>query len=257
LILNRQSEGNVFEGIWANNTVIRYDRAIFSRHHINLPVSVVKPKTRICAKCWHILLDDMYQLCWTGLMISIARFTILRKQHYWRKKADSIRLPGCNRSSANTKSLATPDCVRSRFDPRIRSPIEGSSMKLSLQMTARDSLRWCTIAPGPFRDHLNYLICRRIFKCSFQYLYIEGDIQFVDLSCDNRGYPVVFTANAKYIESRNIGLRWRSHRKSESSPHYPKQLDVIGKNYGSKNQLDMATSSQFMFHWLMKDWSSR
>lgn len=229
LILKIKQKENVFEGIWGyEDTVIPdIERAILSRHNINLLGLRGQAKTRI-ARMMTYLLDEYVPVVFGSdlnddpllPLTSFAKTLI-------DEKGDDTPIGWWHRSDRYTEKLATPDVSVADLIGDV-DPIKAATLKLSY-----DDERVIHYGLVP-RSHRSIFVINelpdlqaRIQVALFNILQ-EGDIQI-------RGFKLrlpldiqfVFTANPEdYTNRGSIVTPLKDRIESQIITHYPKSIEI-------------------------------
>ncbi|SFA79345.1 P-loop NTPase family protein [Algoriphagus aquimarinus] len=229
LILKIKRKENVFEGIWGyEDTVIPdIERAILSRHNINLLGLRGQAKTRI-ARMMTQLLDEYVPVVFGAELnddplqplTSFARDLI-------EEKGDNTPIGWWHRDDRYTEKLATPDVSVADLIGDV-DPIKAATMKLSYN---DERVIHYGLVP---RSHRSIFVINelpdlqaRIQVALFNILQ-EGDIQI-------RGFKLrlpldiqfVFTANPEdYTNRGSIVTPLKDRIESQIITHYPKSIEI-------------------------------
>lgn len=229
LILKIKRKENVFEGIWGyEDTVIPdIERAILSRHNINLLGLRGQAKTRIARMMTHLL--DEYVPVVLGAELNddpLQPLTSFAK-HLIEEKGDSTPIGWWHRDDRYTEKLATPDVSVADLIGDV-DPIKAATMKLSYN---DERVIHYGLVP---RSHRSIFVINelpdlqaRIQVALFNILQ-EGDIQI-------RGFKLrlpldiqfVFTANPEdYTNRGSIVTPLKDRIESQIITHYPKSIEI-------------------------------
>ncbi|MEB2779042.1 magnesium chelatase [Algoriphagus sp. C2-6-M1] len=229
LILKIKRKENVFEGIWGyEDTVIPdIERAILSRHNINLLGLRGQAKTRIARMMTHLL--DEYVPVVFGSELNddpLQPLTSFAKDLI-EEKGDHTPIIWWNRNDRYTEKLATPDVSVADLIGDV-DPIKAATMKLSYN---DERVIHYGLVP---RSHRSIFVINelpdlqaRIQVALFNILQ-EGDIQI-------RGFKLrlpldiqfVFTANPEdYTNRGSIVTPLKDRIESQIITHYPKSIEI-------------------------------
>jgi len=229
LIHKIKAKENVFEGIWGyEDTVIPdIERAILSRHNMNLLGLRGQAKTRIARMMTHLL--DEYVPVVFGAELNddpLQPLTSYAKDLI-EEKGDSTPITWWHRSDRYTEKLATPDVSVADLIGDV-DPIKAATMKLSYN---DERVIHYGLVP---RSHRSIFVINelpdlqaRIQVALFNILQ-EGDIQI-------RGFKLrlpldiqfVFTANPEdYTNRGSIVTPLKDRIESQIITHYPKTLEI-------------------------------
>ena len=229
LITKIKAKENVFEGIWGfEDTVIPdIERAILSRHNINLLGLRGQAKTRIARLMTHLL--DEYIPVIEGSELNddpLAPLTTFSKELI-DSKGDHTPISWWHRSDRYTEKLATPDVSVADLIGDV-DPIKAATMKLSYN---DERVVHYGLVP---RSHRSIFVINelpdlqaRIQVALFNILQ-EGDIQI-------RGFKLrlpldiqfVFTANPEdYTNRGSIVTPLKDRIESQIITHYPKSIEI-------------------------------
>ncbi|MFC5625362.1 magnesium chelatase [Algoriphagus winogradskyi] len=229
LILKIKRKENVFEGIWGyEDTVIPdIERAILSRHNINLLGLRGQAKTRIARMMTHLL--DEYVPVVFGAELNddpLQPLTSFAKDLI-EEKGDNTPIGWWHRSDRYTEKLATPDVSVADLIGDV-DPIKAATMKLSYN---DERVIHYGLVP---RSHRSIFVINelpdlqaRIQVALFNILQ-EGDIQI-------RGFKLrlpldiqfVFTANPEdYTNRGSIVTPLKDRIESQIITHYPKSIEI-------------------------------
>ncbi len=229
LILKIKRKENVFEGIWGyEDTVIPdIERAILSRHNINLLGLRGQAKTRIARMMTHLL--DEYVPVVFGAELNddpLQPLTSFAK-HLIEEKGDNTPVAWWHRDDRYTEKLATPDVSVADLIGDV-DPIKAATMKLSYN---DERVIHYGLVP---RSHRSIFVINelpdlqaRIQVALFNILQ-EGDIQI-------RGFKLrlpldiqfVFTANPEdYTNRGSIVTPLKDRIESQIITHYPKSIEI-------------------------------
>ena len=229
LITKIKAKENVFEGIWGfEDTVIPdIERAILSRHNINLLGLRGQAKTRIARLMTHLL--DEYIPVIEGSELNddpLAPLTTFSKELI-ESKGDHTPISWWHRSDRYTEKLATPDVSVADLIGDV-DPIKAATMKLSYN---DERVIHYGLVPRSHRAIfvINELpdLQARIQVALFNILQ-EGDIQI-------RGFKLrlpldiqfVFTANPEdYTNRGSIVTPLKDRIESQIITHYPKSIEI-------------------------------
>ncbi|RAI94807.1 P-loop NTPase family protein [Algoriphagus yeomjeoni] len=229
LILKIKRKENVFEGIWGyEDTVIPdIERAILSRHNINLLGLRGQAKTRIARMMTHLL--DEYVPVVFGAELNddpLQPLTSYAKDLI-EEKGDNTPIGWWHRDDRYTEKLATPDVSVADLIGDV-DPIKAATMKLSYN---DERVIHYGLVP---RSHRSIFVINelpdlqaRIQVALFNILQ-EGDIQI-------RGFKLrlpldiqfVFTANPEdYTNRGSIVTPLKDRIESQIITHYPKSIEI-------------------------------
>jgi magnesium chelatase subunit I len=236
LIQKIRNKENVFEGIWGyEDTVIPdIERAILSRHNINLLGLRGQAKTRI-ARMMTQLLDEYIPVVEGAELNDDPLFPISSyAKELIRTKGDHCPITWWHRNDRYTEKLATPDVSVADLIGDV-DPIKAATMKLSYN---DERVIHYGLVP---RSHRSIFVINelpdlqaRIQVALFNILQ-EGDIQI-------RGFKLrlpldiqfVFTANPEdYTNRGSIVTPLKDRIESQIITHYPKTIE-IGKRITSQ-----------------------
>lgn len=229
LILKIKQKENVFEGIWGyEDTVIPdIERAILSRHNINLLGLRGQAKTRIARMMTHLL--DEYVPVVLGSELNDDPFQPLTSfaKDLIGEKGDDTPVSWWHRDDRYTEKLATPDVSVADLIGDV-DPIKAATMKLSY--TDERVIHYGLVP----RSHRSIFVINelpdlqaRIQVALFNILQ-EGDIQI-------RGFKLrlpldiqfVFTANPEdYTNRGSIVTPLKDRIESQIITHYPKSIEI-------------------------------
>lgn len=232
-LLERIRSGKpAFEGIWGyENTVIpQLERAILSRHHINLLGLRGQAKTRLARLMVELLDEWIPEVSGSELhddpLNPISRFA----QELIAKNGDKTEITWLHRSERFYEKLATPDVTVADLIGDV-DPIKAANLKLSY---ADDRVIHFGMIPRANRCifTINELpdLQSRIQVALFNILE-EGDVQI-------RGFKVrlpldvqfVFTANPEdYTNRGSIVTPLKDRIGSQILTHYPKDIATAKK----------------------------
>ena len=246
----------VFEGVWGfENTVIpELERAILSRHHINLLGLRGQAKTRL-ARLMVNLLDEYIPFV-EGSEINDDPFNPISRfsRDLIAEKGDDTPISWLHRSERFYEKLATPDVTVADLIGDI-DPIKAASLKLSY---ADDRVIHFGMIPRANRCVfvINELpdLQARIQVALFNILQ-EGDIQI-------RGFKVrmpldvqfVFTANPEdYTNRGSIVTPLKDRIGSQILTHYPETIKIARTITEQEANLDSRQSEEIYVPSLAKD----
>lgn len=229
LILKIKSKENVFEGIWGyEDTVIPdIERAILSRHNINLLGLRGQAKTRI-ARMMTQLLDEYVPVVFGSELNDDPMQPLTSSAKYIiEEKGDDTPVAWWHRDDRYTEKLATPDVSVADLIGDV-DPIKAATMKLSYN---DERVIHYGLVP---RSHRSIFVINelpdlqaRIQVALFNILQ-EGDIQI-------RGFKLrlpldiqfVFTANPEdYTNRGSIVTPLKDRIESQIITHYPKSIEI-------------------------------
>jgi len=229
LISKIKQKENVFEGIWGyEDTVIPdIERAILSKHNINLLGLRGQAKTRIARMMTHLL--DEYVPVVFGAELNddpLQPLTSFAKDLI-EEKGDNTPIGWWHRDDRYTEKLATPDVSVADLIGDV-DPIKAATMKLSYN---DERVIHYGLVP---RSHRSIFVINelpdlqaRIQVALFNILQ-EGDIQI-------RGFKLrlpldiqfVFTANPEdYTNRGSIVTPLKDRIESQIITHYPKSIEI-------------------------------
>ncbi|WP_395047002.1 AAA family ATPase [Flavobacterium sp.] len=246
----------VFEGVYGfENTVIpELERAILSRHNINLLGLRGQAKTRLARKMIELL--DEYIPVVVGSEINddplnpISRFS----KDLIQEKGDATPIEWMNRSERFFEKLATPDVTVADLIGDV-DPIKASNLKLSyadervIHFGMIPRANRCIFVINELPD-----LQARIQVSLFNILQ-EGDIQI-------RGFKLrmpldmqfVFTANPEdYTNRGSIVTPLKDRIGSQILTHYPETIQIARTITHQESRLDKAQSDLVYVPSLAKD----
>jgi magnesium chelatase subunit I len=245
-LLNKISKGEeVFEGVWGyeNSVIPELERAILSRHNINLLGLRGQAKTRL-ARLMVQLLDEWMPII-EGSEVHddplkpISRYAI----ELIKEKGDKTPIDWIHRNERFYEKLATPDVTVADLIGDV-DPIKAANLKLSY---ADDRVIHFGMIPRANRCIfvINELpdLQARIQVALFNILQ-EGDIQI-------RGFKLrlpldlqfVFTANPEdYTNRGSIVTPLKDRIGSQILTHYPESIEIAKKITKQEAQLDQRQS---------------
>lgn len=256
LILKIKRKENVFEGIWGyEDTVIPdIERAILSRHNINLLGLRGQAKTRIARMMTHLL--DEYVPVVFGAELNddpLLPLTSFAKDLI-EEKGDNTPVTWWHRSDRYTEKLATPDVSVADLIGDV-DPIKAATMKLSYN---DERVIHYGLVP---RSHRSIFVINelpdlqaRIQVALFNILQ-EGDIQI-------RGFKLrlpldiqfVFTANPEdYTNRGSIVTPLKDRIESQIITHYPKSIEIGRRITAQESNLKGKPLDNIYVPELMKD----
>lgn len=229
LIEKIQKKEKVFEGIWGfEDTVIPdIERAILSKHNINLLGLRGQAKTRIARMMTHLL--DEYVPVVKGAELNDDPLQPLSSfsKEFIAEKGDKTPIAWWHRSDRYTEKLATPDVSVADLIGDV-DPIKAATLKLSYN---DERVIHYGLVP---RSHRSIFVINelpdlqaRIQVALFNILQ-EGDIQI-------RGFKLrlpldiqfVFTANPEdYTNRGSIVTPLKDRIESQIITHYPKTIGI-------------------------------
>lgn len=229
LIKKIKAKENVFEGIWGyEDTVIPdIERAILSRHNINLLGLRGQAKTRIARMMTH-LLDEYVPVVYGSELNDdpLHPLSTFAKDQI-EEKGDDTPIIWWHREDRYTEKLATPDVSVADLIGDV-DPIKAATMKLSYN---DERVIHYGLVP---RSHRSIFVINelpdlqaRIQVALFNILQ-EGDIQI-------RGFKLrlpldiqfVFTANPEdYTNRGSIVTPLKDRIESQIITHYPKSIEI-------------------------------
>lgn len=229
LILKIKRKENVFEGIWGyEDTVIPdIERAILSRHNINLLGLRGQAKTRIARMMTHLLDEYVPVVFGSELNDDPLQPLSTFAKHLIEEKGDDTPIIWWHREDRYTEKLATPDVSVADLIGDV-DPIKAATMKLSYN---DERVIHYGLVP---RSHRSIFVINelpdlqaRIQVALFNILQ-EGDIQI-------RGFKLrlpldiqfVFTANPEdYTNRGSIVTPLKDRIESQIITHYPKSIEI-------------------------------
>lgn len=245
-LLNKITKGEeVFEGVWGyeNSVIPELERAILSRHNINLLGLRGQAKTRL-ARLMVQLLDEWMPIV-EGSEVHddplkpISRYAI----ELIKEKGDKTPIDWIHRNERFYEKLATPDVTVADLIGDV-DPIKAANLKLSY---ADDRVIHFGMIPRANRCIfvINELpdLQARIQVALFNILQ-EGDIQI-------RGFKLrlpldlqfVFTANPEdYTNRGSIVTPLKDRIGSQILTHYPESIEIAKKITKQEAQLDQRQS---------------
>jgi magnesium chelatase subunit I len=256
LIKKISAKENVFEGIWGyEDTVIPdIERAILSRHNINLLGLRGQAKTRIARLMTHLL--DEYVPVVEGSELNDDPLQPLSTfaKDLIAAKGDHTPIHWWHRDDRYTEKLATPDVSVADLIGDV-DPIKAATMKLSYN---DERVIHYGLVP---RSHRSIFVINelpdlqaRIQVALFNILQ-EGDIQI-------RGFKLrlpldiqfVFTANPEdYTNRGSIVTPLKDRIESQIITHYPKSIEIGKKITAQEANLVGKPVSKIHVPELMKD----
>jgi magnesium chelatase subunit I len=229
LILKIKRKENVFEGIWGyEDTVIPdIERAILSRHNINLLGLRGQAKTRIARMMTHLLDEYVPVVFGSELNDDPLQPLSTFAKDLIEEKGDDTPIIWWHREDRYTEKLATPDVSVADLIGDV-DPIKAATMKLSYN---DERVIHYGLVPRSNRSIfvINELpdLQARIQVALFNILQ-EGDIQI-------RGFKLrlpldiqfVFTANPEdYTNRGSIVTPLKDRIESQIITHYPKSIEI-------------------------------
>ncbi len=229
LILKIKRKENVFEGIWGyEDTVIPdIERAILSRHNINLLGLRGQAKTRIARMMTHLLDEYVPVVFGSELNDDPLQPLSTFAKNLIEEKGDDTPIIWWHREDRYTEKLATPDVSVADLIGDV-DPIKAATMKLSYN---DERVIHYGLVP---RSHRSIFVINelpdlqaRIQVALFNILQ-EGDIQI-------RGFKLrlpldiqfVFTANPEdYTNRGSIVTPLKDRIESQIITHYPKSIEI-------------------------------
>ncbi|MCL6261388.1 magnesium chelatase [Aquiflexum sp. TKW24L] len=256
LIYKIKNKENVFEGIWGyEDTVIPdIERAILSRHNINLLGLRGQAKTRIARQMTHLL--DEYIPVVEGSELNDDPFAPLTtfSKELIQHKGDHTPISWWHRDDRYTEKLATPDVSVADLIGDV-DPIKAATMKLSYN---DERVIHYGLVP---RSHRSIFVINelpdlqaRIQVALFNILQ-EGDIQI-------RGFKLrlpldiqfVFTANPEdYTNRGSIVTPLKDRIESQIITHYPKSIEIGKRITAQEAKLHGKPVDKIHVPMLMKD----
>lgn len=256
LIQKIKAKENVFAGIWGyEDTVIPdIERAILSRHNINLLGLRGQAKTRIARMMTHLLDEYVPVLVGSELnddpMHPLSSFA----KNLIAEKGDDTPVSWLHREDRYAEKLATPDVSVADLIGDV-DPIKAATMKLSYN---DERVIHYGLVPRSHRCIfvINELpdLQARIQVALFNILQ-EGDIQI-------RGFKLrlpldiqfVFTANPEdYTNRGSIVTPLKDRIESQIITHYPKSIEIGKKITAQEANLAGKPVDQIHVPELMKD----
>ncbi|MFC4096820.1 magnesium chelatase [Euzebyella saccharophila] len=254
---NNIKEGkNSFEGVWGyeNSVIPQLERAILSRHNINLLGLRGQAKTRL-ARLMVNLLDE-----WVPVVLGseinddplqpMSRFAM----ELLKEKGDDTPISWLHREERFSEKLATPDVTVADLIGDV-DPIKAANLKLSY---ADDRVIHYGMIPRANRcifviNELPDLQAR--IQVSLFNILEEGDIQI-------RGFKLrlpldiqfVFTANPEdYTNRGSIVTPLKDRIGSQILTHYPETVEIARKITAQEAKLDERQSGAVYVPELAKD----
>jgi magnesium chelatase subunit I len=245
-LLNKISKGEeVFEGVWGyeNSVIPELERAILSRHNINLLGLRGQAKTRL-ARLMVQLLDEWMPIVEGSEVHDDPLKPISRyATEFIKEKGDKTPIGWIHRNERFYEKLATPDVTVADLIGDV-DPIKAANLKLSY---ADDRVIHFGMIPRANRCIfvINELpdLQARIQVALFNILQ-EGDIQI-------RGFKLrlqldlqfVFTANPEdYTNRGSIVTPLKDRIGSQILTHYPESIEIAKKITKQEAQLDQRQS---------------
>ncbi len=247
LLAKISKKEEVFEGVWGyeNSVIPELERAILSRHNINLLGLRGQAKTRL-ARLMVQLLDEWMPIV-SGSEVHddplkpISRFAV----ELIKEKGDNTPIEWVHRNERFYEKLATPDVTVADLIGDV-DPIKAANLKLSY---ADDRVIHFGMIPRANRCIfvINELpdLQARIQVALFNILQ-EGDIQI-------RGFKLrlpldmqfVFTANPEdYTNRGSIVTPLKDRIGSQILTHYPESVDIAKKITKQEAKLDQRQSDK-------------
>lgn len=256
LILKIKRKENVFEGIWGyEDTVIPdIERAILSRHNINLLGLRGQAKTRIARMMTHLLDEYVPVVFGSELnddpLAPLSSFAISLIE----ERGDDTPIIWWHREDRYTEKLATPDVSVADLIGDV-DPIKAATLKLSYN---DERVIHYGLVPRSNRSIfvINELpdLQARIQVALFNILQ-EGDIQI-------RGFKLrlpldiqfVFTANPEdYTNRGSIVTPLKDRIESQIITHYPKSIEIGKRITAQEANLEGKPVDKIFIPELMKD----
>ncbi|MER3373614.1 MAG: magnesium chelatase [Allomuricauda sp.] len=245
-LLHKISKGEeVFEGVWGyeNSVIPELERAILSRHNINLLGLRGQAKTRL-ARLMVQLLDEWMPIIEGSEVHDDPLKPISRyATELIKEKGDKTPIDWIHRNERFYEKLATPDVTVADLIGDV-DPIKAANLKLSY---ADDRVIHFGMIPRANRCIfvINELpdLQARIQVALFNILQ-EGDIQIrgfkLRLSLD---LQFVFTANPEdYTNRGSIVTPLKDRIGSQILTHYPESIEIAKKITKQEAQLDQRQS---------------
>lgn len=245
-LLHKISKGEeVFEGVWGyeNSVIPELERAILSRHNINLLGLRGQAKTRL-ARLMVQLLDEWMPIIEGSEVHDDPLKPISRyATELIKEKGDETPIDWIHRNERFYEKLATPDVTVADLIGDV-DPIKAANLKLSY---ADDRVIHFGMIPRANRCIfvINELpdLQARIQVALFNILQ-EGDIQIrgfkLRLSLD---LQFVFTANPEdYTNRGSIVTPLKDRIGSQILTHYPESIEIAKKITKQEAQLDQRQS---------------
>ena len=256
LIQKIKTKENVFEGIWGyEDTVIPdIERAILSRHNINLLGLRGQAKTRIARLMTHLLDEYVPVVFGSELNDDPMQPLSTFAKELIEEKGDDTPVTWLHRDDRYAEKLATPDVSVADLIGDV-DPIKAATMKLSYN---DERVIHYGLVPRSHRCIfvINELpdLQARIQVALFNILQ-EGDIQI-------RGFKLrlpldiqfVFTANPEdYTNRGSIVTPLKDRIESQIITHYPKSIEIGRKITAQEANLTGKPVEQIHVPELMKD----
>ncbi|WP_209331373.1 magnesium chelatase [Lunatimonas salinarum] len=256
LIAKIKRKENVFEGIWGyEDTVIPdIERAILSKHNINLLGLRGQAKTRIARMMTHLLDEYVPVVAGSELNDDPLHPLSTQAKQLIREKGEDTPIIWWHRSDRYTEKLATPDVSVADLIGDV-DPIKAATMKLSYN---DERVIHFGLVP---RSHRSIFVINelpdlqaRIQVALFNILQ-EGDIQI-------RGFKLrlpldiqfVFTANPEdYTNRGSIVTPLKDRIESQIITHYPKSISIGRKITEQEARLAQRPMDRIHVPELMKD----
>ncbi|MBT8186171.1 MAG: sigma 54-interacting transcriptional regulator [Croceitalea sp.] len=245
LIIKIREGEQVFKGVWGyeNSVIPELERAILSRHNINLLGLRGQAKTRL-ARLMVNLLDEWIPFV-EGSEIYDDPFNPISRyaRELIKEKGDDTPITWLHRDERFSEKLATPDVTVADLIGDV-DPIKAANLKLSY---ADDRVIHFGMIPRANRcifviNELPDLQAR--IQVSLFNILQEGDIQI-------RGFKLrlpldvqfVFTANPEdYTNRGSIVTPLKDRIGSQILTHYPDDIEIAKKITTQEAQLDAAQS---------------
>lgn len=256
LIKKLRNKENVFEGIWGyEETVIPdIERAILSKHHINLLGLRGQAKTRI-ARLMVELLDEYVPVIQGSELnddplAPLSRYAI----DLIAEKGDDTPIDWLHRNERYTEKLATPDVSVADLIGDV-DPIKAASLKLPY---SDERVIHFGLIP---RSHRCIFVINELpdlqarIQVSLFNILQEGDIQI-------RGFKLrlpldiqfVFTANPEdYTNRGSIVTPLKDRIDSQILTHYPKSIEIGKKITAQEAKLANAQKDRIIIPELLRD----
>lgn len=245
LIAKIKNKENVFEGVWGyeNSVIPELERAILSRHNINLLGLRGQAKTRLARLMINLLDEHIPVVAGSEIhddpLKPLSRFAI----EIIKEKGDDTPITWLAREDRFYEKLATPDVTVADLIGDV-DPIKAANMKLSY---ADDRVIHFGMIPRANRcifviNELPDLQAR--IQVSLFNILQEGDIQI-------RGFKLrlpldlqfIFTANPEdYTNRGSIVTPLKDRIGSQILTHYPETIAIAKKITKQESKLDARQS---------------